>query len=63
MTHSLFADQGDGRDKIGEEQEKQPVRVWKKAAARPGGRAGTGLRENGAREGIRPLAAVIEAVK
>jgi hypothetical protein len=53
MTHSLFANQGEGRDKIGEEQQKQPVAVLKKAA----------LMESGAREGIRPLVTVIQAVK
>jgi hypothetical protein len=55
MTHSLFADQGDGRDRIGEEQEKQPVSDRKKAVARLGGRSWDVLEGKRRKGGYPPL--------
>jgi hypothetical protein len=46
-------------EKIGEEQEKQPVTDRKKAAARSGGGARRSWRESSARECIRLVAAVL----
>jgi hypothetical protein len=59
MAHSSMVKPGPEQGKIGRELREQLVSAGKKVVEMPGGHAGAGLRQSGARKHLRPVAAVV----